>query len=399
MATIYARVRKQEHNIVRMLKQDFKHCDGIQCMLQMAMQNAPDFAHLIAEHFSHEKVKLNKGAEITLVEALEFSDPPPPQAEVLGSKKENPARPAPPPFDGEHRPHHQFEDEESHPPFEGEHPHPPFRGYHPPPFHGEHPPPPPHNNGHPHPHNGDHLPPPHRGDGPHGPTGHHEHGHPSIIHYVRHQRFRIMRAAIALLAGSFLLSLLFKAIQKCAPCCRDPRRRADRASRREERRARCEYRRAAHRYRISSWWAAHNPRRGSATRTTDYEEKRALILQQEGVLEAAMQGEIRNLETAAELEEGRGRTPIVSQGRSELEGQPSSSRHDGQNVQLASEYYYGAPPPQYEAELDEDMMVVNGFGYTPSNTESTPASSVVDFSPRMSTETLSTNVTKSDRMD
>jgi hypothetical protein len=395
MATAYARLRKQEHTIIHMLKQDFKQCDGIQCMLQMAMQNAPDFAHLIAEHFSHEKVKLKKNLdEIPMVGTLGFSESPPRPVDDVGSKKENPARPASPPFDAKHPPHHPSEDEHTHPPFEGEHPRPPFRGDHPPPFHGEHGPPPPHHEGPPPHHPGDHPPPPHHGDEPHGPPRHHGHGRPSFIHYVRHERFRIMKAALALLAGSFLLSLLFKAVQKC---CRDPRRRADRASRREERRARCEYRRAAHRYRILSWWATHKPRRRSAVASTDYEEKRTLILQQEGVLEAAMQNEIRDLEIAAELEEGRGSPQVVSQARAELPGEPSYSRHDGHGFQPVSDY--SAPPPQYEAELDDDMMVVNGFGYTPSNTNSTPARSVVDFYPRMSTETLSTNVTRSDCMD
>jgi hypothetical protein len=389
MATIYARVRKQEHTIINMMKQDFKQCGGIQCMLQMARQNAPEFAHLIAEHFSHEKVKLQKNVgEITLVETLESPEPPPPQADEVGSKKENPARPAPPPFDGERRPHRPFEDEHPHPPFDGELPHPPFKGDHPPPFHGEYLPP----------HNGDYPSPcPYRKDGLHGPPGRHAHGRPSFIHHIRHQRFRIMKAALALLAGSFLLILLFKVIRKHVLCCQDPRRRADRASRHEERRVRCEYRRAAHRHRISSWWAAHNPRRASAGGTPDYEEKRVLILQQEGVLEAAMQDEIRDLETAAELEEGRGRPHIVFGGRLEHNGQPSNSRLNEQQIYTISDY--SAPPPQYETELDEDIMVVNGFGYTPSNTDDTPESSVVDFSPRMSTETLLTNISKTERMD
>lgn len=193
------------------------------------------------------------------------------------------------------------------------------------------------------------------------------------------------------------MSLLFGALRKHLLCCRDPRRRAERASRREERRARCEYRRAAHRHRILSWWATHKPRRGSAARTTDYDEKRTLILQQEGILEAVMQNEIRNLETAAELEEGRGRSHIARVEPHELDSQPSNSRLNQQQNYAASDY--SAPPPQYEAELDDDMMVVNGFGYTPSNTDDTPESSIVDFSPRMSTETLFTDTAKSDRMD
>ena len=411
MATLHALLREQEHTIIRMLKQDFKQCKGFHCMLQTAMQKAPDFAHLIAEHFSHEKVEVKKSeSEINLMEISDSPPKPPPRVEEAGATNENPAQPAPPPFDGEHDTHPPFEGDHPHPPFEGgfphpppwaddhpsfkgdfphpppwagEHPHPPFRGGGPPHFHGEYPPPPPP------------PPPPHYGAGSHGPPGHYQHGRPSFFH-VRHGHFRVLKAVIALLAGSFLLSLLFKAIRKHIPGCGDPRRRADRASRREERRARCEYRRAAHRHRISSWWAAHNPRRRSAAGTTDYEEKRALILQQEGVLEAVMQTEIRNLEVAAELEEGRRGARVISQSRQELDGQPGTSRPNEQGFYTIE---YSAPPPQYEAELDDDMMVVDGFGYTPSNTDETPDSSVVDFSPRMSTETLLTNTTKSDRMD
>lgn len=112
-----------------------------------------------------------------------------------------------------------------------------------------------------------------------------------------------------------------------------------------------------------------------------------------------MQTEIRNLEVAAELEEGRRGARVISQSRQELDGQPGTSRPNEQGFYTIE---YSAPPPQYEAELDDDMMVVDGFGYTPSNTDETPDSSVVDFSPRMSTETLltnTTNTTKSDRMD
>jgi hypothetical protein len=183
-------------------------------------------------------------------------------------------------------------------------------------------------------------------------------------------------------------------MRNCLPCLKDPRRRADRASRREERRNRCQYRRAAHRHRLTSWWAAHNPRRVA---TTDYDEKRALILAQEGILENEMQHEIRKLETAAELEEGRARFYNDPSTPHEPHGQASSSGLRRQNSYPASDY--SAPPPRYEAELDEEMIPVNGFGYTPSNTDETPESSVVDFSPRMSCETLLTSTTKSERMD
>jgi hypothetical protein len=385
MAMLQAVMRQQERTIVHMLKKDFKHCDGFQCMLQTAMEKAPDFAHLIAEHFSHEKVKLRKSEnfdEIVFVNALGSPESPEsPQEDA--PHKEALAPPAPPPFDGEHPP---SRDDRPHPSFKGDHPHPAWAGENPPPpeYHGEHPPPPPP------PHDGDH-PPPHHEDGPHGPPGRHNHGRPSFFGRIRHHRFRILKAALALLAGSFLMSLCFKAMRNCLPCLKDPRRRADRASRREERRNRCQYRRAAHRHRLTSWWAAHSPRRVA---TTDYDEKRALILAQEGILENAMQHEIRNLETAAELEEGRARFYNDPSTPHELHDQANSSGLRRQNSYPASDY--SAPPPRYETELDEEMIPVNGFEYTPSNTDETPESSVVDFSPRMSYETLLTSTTKSE---
>jgi hypothetical protein len=114
-------------------------------------------------------------------------------------------------------------------------------------------------------------------------------------------------------------------------------------------------------------------------------------------LENEMQHEIRKLETAAELEEGRARFYNGTSTPHELHGQASSSGLRRQNSYPASDY--SAPPPRYEAELDEEMIPVNGFGYTPSNTDETPESSVVDFSPRMSCETLLTSTTKSEQMD
>jgi len=116
-------------------------------------------------------------------------------------------------------------------------------------------------------------------------------------------------------------------------------------------------------------------------------------------LEAAMQNEIRNLEMAADLEEGRSRAHVAHVGPHELNNEPGSSRLNERRNYAVSSSDYSAPPPRYEAELDDDMIVVDGFGYTPSNTDETPESSIIDLSPRMSCDTLYTNSTKSDQMD
>lgn len=66
------------------------------------------------------------------------------------------------------------------------------------------------------------------------------------------------------------------------------------------------------------------------------------------------------------------------------------------------------PPPQYEEELEGDLTVVDGFQYTPRSSNGTddssssivndytPDSSVVDCSPRMSSDTARTVVTRGD---
>jgi len=121
-----------------------------------------------------------------------------------------------------------------------------------------------------------------------------------------------------------------------------------------------------------------------------------MILEQEGILEDVMQTEINNLRSAHELvrdlvraEEGRARRHLESGSfPSELDAGIGSSRRP---ETLPS---YSAPPPQYEEELAGDLTVVDGFLYTPSNTDDTPASSVIDCTPRLSFETGRTTLTK-----
>merc|ERR1711939_1219319 len=85
---------------------------------------------------------------------------------------------------------------------------------------------------------------------------------------------------------------------------------ADRAARREERRTKKLYRKAACKHKLSTWW-----KRYQTKPSDDYEEKRQMILEQEGILEDVMQNEIRNLQSASDFvrdiiraEEGRARS-------------------------------------------------------------------------------------------
>jgi hypothetical protein len=200
--------------------------------------------------------------------------------------------------------------------------------------------------------------------------------------------------------------------------CSSLRTRTDRAAAREERDAARAYRRAARRYAWRNWWRG-NWRR-DRERIADYEEKRALIQEQEHVLEDAMQAEIRQLRAAHDVvndlvrdaEEGRviGHTPCNCHRTSHLVAPyspsiastypPTSlpeipSRPLSRTDSLPS--YRSDPPsepPNYESEVDMSEIVANGFRQYTSSTASeatshwTPDSSVVDVSPRPSAETL-----------
>lgn len=199
--------------------------------------------------------------------------------------------------------------------------------------------------------------------------------------------------------------LIIRAIVKF----RDPRRRAERAARREERRTKRLYAKAACKHKWRTWWKGLTFRKQSAD---DYEEKGDIILEQEGLLHeddgSGVQKEIRTMQYASEFvrdlvhaEEGRARN--VRQPRdadgfepAELEGGRRSSRLSD----IAPSYKTDVtPPPRYEQNLEGEIVIVSGFGYTPSNTDdNTSASSVVDCSPRLSLETgRSTILTKDTR--
>lgn len=223
-------------------------------------------------------------------------------------------------------------------------------------------------------------------------------------------------------------------------CC-SLRKRTERAARREERRTARAYRRQARRQAIRDWWYGH--RRGTpGRRPGDYDEKRTLILQQEGILEEAMQDEIRQLQIQEEIrqlrqthttidqlvraEEGRSRQVLqddVQQAPSSLPHGfvpiPIPPRSSDQSVSSSSSSYNGPftplsrtsslpdyaseagqsdQPPSYKSrvshaeESDSEAEVLSE--YTPSTTthdsQWTPGSSIPDISPRTSIETTRT---------
>jgi hypothetical protein len=125
--------------------------------------------------------------------------------------------------------------------------------------------------------------------------------------------------------------------------CMSDRKRADRAADRERRNAERLYRRDARRQAVRDWW--FGTRRGQpGRRAGDYDEKRNLILRQEGILEEAMQDDIRQLQIQEEIrqlrstrdavddlvraEEGRSGGPAYSSSSTSYHHQHSSfSRH------------------------------------------------------------------------
>ncbi|KAK8172683.1 hypothetical protein BKA80DRAFT_307174 [Phyllosticta citrichinensis] len=286
------------------------------------------------------------------------------------------------------------------PPMDGMGRYPPPPGPPPPYVHGPPPPPPPFGGP---PGFGLHHGPPH-------------HGPPRIVHILM---------TLASISG---LAFVFKFIRK--HCC-SLRRRTEIRATCEERRTAREYRRLARRHAWRNWW---HGRKGDWERRSDYEEKRALILDQEDRLEEAMQDEIRQLQCAQELaqeivraEEGRA-TQHFHSGPSACRG-CAHAYHVPQMAQgnLHTAPYphgiYAAPmppaphvhsamsctttlpsyksemssvdtddaPPAYEEDADNSDIVVDGFRpYNPSVTTTayTPESSIPDVSPRPSAETL-----------
>ncbi|KAH9870924.1 hypothetical protein J1614_006496 [Plenodomus biglobosus] len=229
-----------------------------------------------------------------------------------------------------------------------------------------------------------------------------------------------------LLALEIALSLL------CCGClvaiirhkCASLRTRTERAAAREERINAQAYRRAARQHAWRNWWRGNwASRRKDSERIVDYEEKRALIQEQEGVLEDAMQDEIRQLRAAHNLvnalvrdaEEGRLATRASCHCHRQQPQAPYSplstastypptslpeipSRPLSRTDSLPS-YRSGAPtePPNYDSEADMSEVVANGFRQYTTATRSTtsevsshwtPDSSIVDVSPRPSAETL-----------
>jgi hypothetical protein len=192
---------------------------------------------------------------------------------------------------------------------------------------------------------------------------------------------------------------------------RDPRRRAERAARWEERRTKRLYRKAACKHQWRTFWKNIWTRK---QRPEDYEEKRCTILAEEALLAedgSGLSKEIRTMQNTSDLvrdlmqaEEGRARGVRCGQAYPDgfepaaLRGPAGSSASSDIAPSYKSDM---TPPPRYAQELDGEMVIVSGFGYyyTPSNTDETPESSIVDCSPRLSLDTGRSTVMTKDTQD
>lgn len=209
---------------------------------------------------------------------------------------------------------------------------------------------------------------------PHELEDRHDHG-------PLHRTFKGLGLSAILLGVVSFFGLIFKR-------CRSPRRCAEHAARREERRNRRLYRRAARRQRWNDWFRRRWP--GSRSSSGPYDEKRALIIEQESILECAMQAEIHELRNAhgvvndmVRAEEGRYIHELDGGMGGVRSNTPSLPNYDSRSESGSTE------PPTYEEQMGGDS-VVDGFQYTPEGTRSTPASSVVDTSPRISLDSRET---------
>ena len=178
--------------------------------------------------------------------------------------------------------------------------------------------------------------------------------------------------------------ILFFALTYTYCYIRDPRRRADRAARCEERRNRSLYRRAA----WAHWWQTricairhrHCPRSRGTGPCESWDEKRTKVIEQEDILEAVAQQDIRTLRHATRPSRNRHVSSIAAaeEGRNDFfydsESESSERRRRRQSLITL---------PGYESEGTQPP------GYTTVN-EDTPDSSVVSTSPRISRDGFGT---------
>lgn len=162
---------------------------------------------------------------------------------------------------------------------------------------------------------------------------------------------------------------------------RDPRRRADRAARREERCRRHLYKRAARIQKLRNFFSSLRRHYYPTTYVVrNWDEKQALVLQQEEVLETVMKDEIRALCHAYRQENN---VAAAEEGRNHyIHDIDNRSERRRSMITLPGYESEGTQPPGYES--DTASVTDRFLLYTPVDSEDTPDSSVISTSPRIS---------------
>ena len=162
-------------------------------------------------------------------------------------------------------------------------------------------------------------------------------------------------------------------------CIRDPRRRADRAARREERRNRRLYRRAAQIQKWRNWIYAFRHKYCPVAQMVDsWDEKHTRVVEQESILDVAMNDQIRALRCAHVVVRG---ISAAEEGRNNYIYEAEGSGRRRSVVTLPGYESEGTQPPGYD---DNRINVVDGFRYVLAESVDTPDSSVISTSPRIS---------------
>lgn len=369
-------------------KSDFSNCSSIRCYFRTAARKIPVLAHWIANHFRHhahndtesflngthahcfdnheqlttqpdttsfgyddvegfdanDKIQVTARPSISPVRSVDVAMPTITSASMSPEAPQGTQQPRPP------------SDDANEPPT--------WAGHHRPPW----------GNG----------PPPWAKPGSKPPwQGHTGHPHSGVSQQLvptlttrQIWRIHLIGALIGLLIVLLFTACLFTCIKHRTRIFRDPRRRAEIMALREEWLTKRAYRKAAckHRWRTfvkSIWW----------TRKSEESEKHTMLAGQDDVV---VDREIKNLRAAHRFV---GDMMRAEQGESNFTASSSTTRSRSESLPS-----YTSGPPEYTYGQEGDISVIDGFtGYTPSNTDDTPESSVIDCSPRMSFETQRTS--------
>ena len=195
---------------------------------------------------------------------------------------------------------------------------------------------------------------------------------PSLFRANKHTGLKIF--SLVLILSSVVIWIFLR--------LRDPRVRAERAALQEERRNKRLYRRAAREHKWRRWFCSWRHRDHRCTPVGTWDEKRARVAQQEGVLEEVMKEDIRKLRNANRVEHS---INAAEEGRSIYVYDSDGTRHRSRET-LPGYESEGTQPPSYDdqgSDCDEPR-VADGFRYIPQEIEDTPDSSVISTSPRTS---------------